>query len=133
VAGIRFLSIEDVLQIQQDTIAIEGGLAGLRDAGLLASAVMMPQQQFDGSYLHDGLAAMAAAYLFHLSQNHAFIDGNKRAAVMSALIFLDVNGVETLPAPEALEGITLAVAAGGIRKPELTGWMRAQTGDPSSP
>ena len=131
-ADIRFLSVDDVLQIQHDTLAVEGGLAGLRDVGLLASAVMMPQQQFDGAYLHDGLAAMAAAYLYHLSQNHAFIDGKKRVAVMSALIFLDVNGVETLPDPKELERIALAVAAGQIQKQTLTEWMRQQTGDPRS-
>src|SRR5436305_14520652 len=94
---LRFLSVEDVLQIQDDTIGIEGGLRGVRDMGLLESAVLMPQQQFGGVYLHEGLGAMAAAYLFHIASNHPFLDGNKRAAAMSALIFLDVNGVADLP------------------------------------
>ena len=84
---IRFLSVDDVLAIHEDTMEHEGGLAGVRDPGLLESAVLMPQQQFGGQYLHAGLGAMAAAYLFHIAQNHPFNDGNKRAAAMAALVF----------------------------------------------
>ena len=81
----RFLSVEDVLLIQSDTLEHEGGLAGVRDFGLLESAVMMPRQQFGGVHLHRTLAEQAAAYLFHLCRNHPFNDGNKRAAVLAAL------------------------------------------------
>ena len=123
---IRFLSVADVLTLHEDTILHEGGMPGLRDTGLLESAVLMPQQQFDGRYLHEGLAAMAAAYLFHIAQNHAFRDGNKRTAVLAALVFLDVNGVEDLPAPDKLEQITLAVASSEIKKSALVEWMTAQ-------
>jgi len=84
----------------------------------------MPQQQFGGEYLHDGLPAMAAAYLFHLAQNHPFHDGNKRTAVLAALVFLDVNGIETLPDPDELEAVTLGVASSKIIKDGLTSWMR---------
>ena len=122
--SIRFLSVDDVLAIHADTIAHEGGLAGIREPGLLESAVLMPQQQFGSEYLHDGLPAMAAAYLFHIAQNHAFLDGNKRTAVLSALVFLAVNDVEALPDPAALERTTLAVAASRCSKDELTDWMR---------
>ena len=69
---------------------------------------------------------MAAAYLFHIAQNHAFHDGNKRTAALAALIFLDVNGVETLPEPEALEATTMTVAASRCPKDELTQWMCRQ-------
>ena len=127
-AAIRFLSVDDVLTIHQNTIANEGGLAGLRDAGLLESAVLMPQQRFEGEYLHPDLAAMATAYLFHIAQNHAFHDGNKRAAVLAALIFLSINGVELLPPPEALEEMTMRVASGEADKTELTEWMRLHSG-----
>lgn len=127
-AGIRFLSVDDVLAIQGKTIAVEGGLGGLRDAGLLESAVLMPQQQFGGEYLHTDLAAMAAAYLFHIAQNHAFQDGNKRSAALATLVFLSINGVESLPSPEALEQMTLAVAASKVGKAELTEWARSQIG-----
>lgn len=124
--GIRFLAVADVLLIHENTIHHEGGMAGLRDPGLLESAVLMPQQQFGGEYLHPGLAEMAAAYLFHIAQNHAFHDGNKRTAVMAALIFLDANGVTRLPAPDELERMTLAIAAGEATKSQLIEWMRVQ-------
>jgi death-on-curing protein len=88
----------------------------------------MPQQQFGGSFLHEDLAAMAAAYLFHIASNHPFIDGNKRAAAMSALVFLDVNGVENLPPPDEMTDVTLRVASGRMGKGELTEWMRRYVG-----
>ena len=98
-AGLRFLSVEDVLAIHENTIAVEGGLGGLRDAGLLESAVLMPQQQFGGEYLHPDLGAMAASNLFHIAQNHAFQDGNKRTAALRFLVFLSINGVEAFASP----------------------------------
>lgn len=109
--SIQFLSVDDVLAIHENTITREGGMMGIRDPGLLESAVLMPQQRFDGEYLHCGLAEMSSAYLFHVAQNHAFLDGNKRTAVLSALVFLSANGVRSLPEPRALEKATLAVAA----------------------
>lgn len=127
--SIRFLSVDDVLAIHENTIALDGGSPGLRDPGLLESAVLMPQQQFGGRFLHEGLAAMAAAYLFHVAQNHASNDGNKRAAVLSALVFLQVNGVRELPDPEELEKTTLAVAASEMSKGDLTAWMRERLPD----
>lgn len=124
--GVHFLSVDDVLAIHTNTIGVEGGSPGLRDAGLLESAVLMPQQQFGGDYLHKGLAAMAAAYLFHIAQNHAFYDGNKRTAVLAALVFLDINGVDVLPDPDELERATLAVAAGEMAKEEIIDWMKTR-------
>ncbi len=121
---VKFLSLEDVVAIHDNTLRHEGGLMGLRDPGLLESAVLMPQQQFGGSYLHEDVAAMAAAYLFHICSNHPFVDGNKRTAVLASLVFLAVNGVERFPAPEGLERMTMGLAAGEIDKGELTGWMR---------
>ncbi len=125
---LQFLSVNNVLAIHENTTAVEGGLGGLRDVGLLESAVLMPQQQFDGQYLHPDLPAMAAAYLFHIAQNHAFIDGNKRTAVLATLVFLSINETEKLPPPESLEQTTLAVAAGQIGKIKLTEWMRTRIG-----
>ena len=107
-----FLGVEDVLFLHADTIGIDGGSPGVRAHGLLDAAVAMPRQQFGGKFLHGDLTAMAAAYHFHIAQNHPFIDGNKRVAVMAALVFLHVNGIEKLPAPEALEITTRQVAAG---------------------
>ena len=124
--NIRFLSVENVLTLQADTIRQEGGLHGVRDVGLLEAAVSMPQQQWGGAYLHEDLAAMTAAYHFHLAANHPFLDGNKRAAVLAALVFLDVNGIENLPDPIELERITLEVASGERNKEKLTQWWREQ-------
>jgi death on curing protein len=126
---IRFLSVDDVLAIHDDTLAHEGGGAGVRDPGLLESAVLMARQQFAGQYLHEGLAAMAAAYLFHISGNHPVVDGNKRASTMAALVFLDVNGVRKLPSPGELEQTALAVASGRMGKQELIAWMRERVGE----
>ncbi|MEN8151310.1 MAG: type II toxin-antitoxin system death-on-curing family toxin [Planctomycetota bacterium] len=129
--GIRFLSVDDVLAIQEDTIRHDGGLAGVRDPGLLESAVTMPRQAIGGEYLHPDLAAMAAAYLYHIAQNHPFHDGNKRAGAMAALVFLRVNGVETLPDQHEMEKTTLRVAGGEMVKAELTQWLREATAESS--
>ena len=125
---IIFLDVEDVLLLHADTIDTDGGSHGVRDHGLLDAAVAMPRQQFGGQYLHEDLSAMAAAYLFHIAQNHPFVDGNKRAAVMSALAFLRANDVEFSMAPQELEATTLKVAAGELSKDKLTKWMRGQIG-----
>lgn len=124
---IVFLSVDDVLQIHENTIANEGGMSGVRDTNLLESAVMMPQQQFGGNYLHEDIFAMAAAYLFHIAKNHAFFDGNKRTAALTMLIFLKTNGVEILPNPSELEQITLNVASGNLSKDRLIEWLRNVT------
>lgn len=128
--AIVFLSVEDVLFLHADTIAVDGGSEGIRDHGLLDAAVAMPRQQFGGEFLHEDLAAMASAYLFHISKNHPFVDGNKRAAVMAALAFLALNGVSKLPAPGELEVTTRRVAAGEMNKDQLAKWMRSQIKQP---
>ena len=120
----KFLSVDDVLVIHADTIRHEGGMAGIRDHGLLESAVMMPRQQFCGAYLHRTLADQAAAYLFHLCCNHPFNDGNKRVSVLSSLVFLDANGIEQLPEPGPLETLTMQCAAGEIGKSEVAAFFR---------
>ena len=125
---ILFLSLEDVLQIHDDTIARDGGLSGIRDLGLLDSAVAMPRQRFDGQFLHKDILEMAGAYLFHIAGNHAFHDGNKRTAVIAAFVFMDVNGVD-LPDPPGrfkaeLERLTMGVAASRITKTELAVGLR---------
>ncbi|MDY7010150.1 MAG: type II toxin-antitoxin system death-on-curing family toxin [Planctomycetota bacterium] len=122
-----FLSVEDVICIHADAIEAEGGFGGVRDYGLLESAVMMPQQQFSGQYLHEDFPAMAAAYLYHIAQSHPFHDGNKRAGVMSAFVFLDANGVNLTAGEKHLEQTVMAVAAGKMSKNELIIWMREYT------
>jgi len=123
VKSIVFLSVEDVLVLHGDTLSHEGGLSGIRDHGLLDAAVAMPRQQFSGEYLHPNLPAMAAAYLYHLAQNHPFHDGNKRVAVMAAYVFLDANGMDLKVSPSDLEAVTRGVASGEMKKDEIIEWM----------
>lgn len=93
-----------------------GGSAGLRDRGLLESALAQPQASFGGQLVHDGLFAMAAAYLFHVVSNHPFIDGNKRTGMLAAIVFLDVNGIAIDHPSEDLYELTMGVAEGRIEK-----------------
>ena len=123
--SIRFLSVDDVIALHENTIQNEGGSAGIRDVALLESAVLMPQQQFGGQYLHEDIAAMAAAYLYHIAMNHPFVDGNKRAATLAALFFLDTNAAP-MPEPDPMTQMTLSVASGQTSKDQLTDWMREQ-------
>ena len=88
----RFLTLEDVLSLHEDQLERYGGMAGMRDAGGLESAVETARATFDGQYLHDGLFAMAAAYAFHIAESQAFVDGNKRTGLNAALVFLLLNG-----------------------------------------
>jgi death-on-curing protein len=118
-----FLSLDNVLYMHSDSIRTEGGCDGVRDVALLESAVMMPQQQFGGEYLHHGLAAMAAAYLYHIACNHPFVDGNKLAAAMAAFVFLDANGQEVGATEAEFEALVLEVASGTISKDDLISWF----------
>ena len=112
----EFLTVEDVLTMHAELIAAYGGDSGLRDLGLLESAVAMPQQTYGSQYLHDSLFRMAAAYLFHISQNHAFVDGNKRVGLTAALVFLRLNLHIIDRETEKLYCLTMGVALGELDK-----------------
>jgi death-on-curing protein len=90
--AVRFLTVANVRRIHANQIRLYGGGYGVLNEPLLESAVAAPQASFGGTFLNDGLHAMAAAYLFHLASNHAFVDGNKRVATATATAFLDLNG-----------------------------------------
>jgi death-on-curing protein len=122
---IRFLSIDQVVSIHRRAIAEHGGSDLLRDRGLLESAVAMPMAAFGGQFLHEGIAAMAAAYLFHLCKNHPFADGNKRVAVAAAEIFIQANGGKLQATDAELERLTLGVADGSISKEQATQFLKA--------
>jgi len=123
--AIEFLTLSDILEIQRDQLDRYGGQAGLRDIHLLESAVAMPQAGFGGQYLHQDIFEMAAAYLFHIVQNHPFLDGNKRAGAASALVFLTMNDIDLRPDEEGLYSITLAAAEGKAQKPEIAKFFRS--------
>lgn len=84
--------VEEVLLLRADQLRLFGGSAGIRDRGVLESAVAMPAATFDGELLHTGLFEMAAAYAFHIAEGQPFVDGNKRTALNAALVFLDLMG-----------------------------------------
>ena len=115
----RFLSLSEVLTILRDQIARYGGDFGVRDLGLVSSAIAVPQASFEGKRLHADLYEMAAAYAFHLCQNHPFVDGNKRVALVSALVFLDLNGITVSDPDDRLYPLMMSVATGVAQKPEI--------------
>lgn len=102
-------------------------MPGVANQGLLESALAMPSAGFAGELFHKSLAAMAAAYLFHLCKNHPFFDGNKRVAVVAAEIFLNVNGMRLNVPNEELKGLCLGVAAGEISKSETVAFFEKHT------
>ena len=114
-----FLTVEDVIQIHGEMVTAYGGASGLRDLGLLESAVAQPTATFGSEYLHGSLFMMAAAYLFHISQNHAFVDGNKRTAHTAALVFLSLNGVVIDRDSDELHAVTKGVAEGRLQKQDV--------------
>lgn len=114
-----FLSLEDVLEIHLDQINRYGGKKGIRDQNLLQSAISQPCSTFDGQYLHKTIYDKSAAYLFHICQNHPFIDGNKRVATVSSLMFLIMNDYSIDYNENDLEKMTRSVAAGKIKKTEI--------------
>lgn len=123
--SLLFLTLDEILAIHSDQVRRYGGSHGVRDMGLLASAVAMPEASFAGVHLHPSLAEMAAAYLFHIAQNHPFLDGNKRTALASALVFLWVNDQRLDAEEDELTELVMGVAAGRIGKAEAAVFIRA--------
>jgi death-on-curing family protein len=120
----RFLKLRRVLQIHESQIELFGGSNGIRDIGLLESALAMPQTSFGGTYMHGDIYAMAAAYLFHIVSNHPFIDGNKRTGTAVALFFLKLNGIDHDIDDAALESLVISVACGETCKDKIAAFFR---------
>ena len=120
----EFLDLEEVLEIHALQLDEFGGIAGVRDRGLLESAVEQPRATAFGELLHADLFEMAAAYLFHIAKNHAFLDGNKRTALVAALVFLDINGVSLERDDERLYELTMAAAEGRADKAQIADQLR---------
>jgi len=119
-----FLNLAEILEIHRDQIERYGGQPGIRDLGLLQSALAMPAAGFGGRYLHEDLLEMAAAYLFHIARNHPFVDGNKRTGAVAALVFLSLNDIEIEAEEEAFEQAVLAVAEGKWGKADVAAFLR---------
>jgi len=119
-----FLSLSEILEIHQDQLERYGGEPGLRDLGLLQSALAMPAAGFGGRYLHEDLFEMAAAYVFHIVRNHPFVDGNKRTGAVAALVFLSLNEIRVNAKEGDFEQAVLAVAEGEWDKPVCARFLR---------
>ena len=114
-----FLTFAEIIEIHDYQISHFGGSDGLRSAEMLKSAIGMPSSTFSGEYLHPTIPEMAAAYLFHLVENHPFLDGNKRVGAMASLVFLDLNGFEFDATDEQFTDLVMRVASGEMLKPEV--------------
>ena len=120
-----FLDLDHTLRLHCSLTEHYGGTEGIRDLGLLQSAIAMPQAAYGGEYLHRDIFEMAAAYLYHVVQNHPFLDGNKRTGAASAIVFLALNRVEIDNDEQGLVDLTLSVATGQAGKAEIAEFFRS--------
>jgi death-on-curing protein len=111
-----FLTVDEVLKLHRASIDRYGGSHGVRDMGLLLSALAMPMATFGGQFLHPDLATMGAALMFHLVQNHPFVDGNKRIGAAASRVFIMMNNAKFDPSSKEFEQVVLDVASGQIGK-----------------
>jgi len=118
------LTVDIVFEIHSETLKNFGGSPGIRDEGLLASAVFAPQSTFGGKSPFADVIEIAAAYLFYLCSNHPFVDGNKRTAMAAAIVFLRLNGIETKQDSMDWEQLVLDVAASRVDRAETTARLR---------
>jgi death-on-curing protein len=119
----------DVLALHDRLLALDGGAPGLRDAGLLQSALARPQQLY--AYGDDpDIVDMAAAYISGIVRNHPFVDGNKRAGFLVGVLFLELNAFHFTATEESAAQAILSLAAGTLDEPALAAWMRANAKRP---
>lgn len=119
-----FLTLDDLLDSHTEQISNYGGSHGIRDIGLLESALAQPEAQFGGEYLHVDLFEMAAAYLYHIVQSHPFIDGNKRVGLEAALVFLEINDLTLHATDDELVDLTLRTAQSLAPKANIADFFR---------
>ena len=123
----KFITTEQVLALHNLQIDHFGGLPGVRDEGLLLSALGQPESGLANQYFHKDLFEMAAAYLFHLVKNHAFHDGNKRTAALVAAVFLQVNGYLVTASEDEFEKLVLDAAQSLVNKEQIADFFRSNT------
>lgn len=117
-----WLDVAEVVDMHAEQLALFGGADGIRDLGMLESALARPKNRWH--YGETDLAVLAAAYAFGLARNHAFVDGNKRAAFHALVVFLRMNDVDFRPDPAQATTIILALAAGEVSEESLTRWIK---------
>jgi death-on-curing protein len=120
-----WIDLEVVLAIHDEQLAEHGGQPGVRDRGLLESAMVRPRNQF--SYGEASIARLAASYAFGISRNHPFLDGNKRTSLVVAELFLALNGVDLTATDAECVTTFLRLAAGELSEDQLADWMAASS------
>jgi death-on-curing protein len=115
---INFLTLEEVKLIQINQINRYGGIHGLRDEGLLDSAINYPRATFDKQYLHADIYHMASSYMYAIIKNHPFLDGNKRTGLIVAILFLAYNDIFINAQEDELFDLTIAMAQSQITESE---------------
>ena len=120
----EFVDVDLAIAIHDDVIEAFGGMPGLRDQGLLESGLSQPKATFFGDFLHPTIADQAAAYLYHITKNHAFVDGNKRTALGVMEAFLGMNAYELNLSDQELYNLVIAVSTGEMEKSELADLLK---------
>ena len=120
----RYLSLGEIVDLHQALLEQTGGAPGIRDLGMLESALAQPRATFGGTDLHPTLVAKAAALGFSLILNHPFVDGNKRVAHAAMEVFLLLNGLELLGTVDEQEHLMLDLADGRVTREQLTEWLQ---------
>jgi death-on-curing protein len=118
----KWLTIAMIVAIHEEQLAIHGGSPGIRDTGMLESALDRPRNKW--AYEDAELPELAAAYAYGIARNHPFVDGNKRTSLLALYTFLGVNGVDFIVAEEMAAAMILSLAAGEVSEESLTRWIR---------
>lgn len=124
---IKFLPLKAIHSFHEDQINQYGGTPGVRDKGLLESALAQPEASFGGEYIHKNIFEMAAAYGYHICKNHPFYDGNKRTALLAMYTFLYVNGWQLKAEKKLMYATTIELASDNLEKEELSKFLKSNS------
>lgn len=123
----EYLTLNEVLLLHARLIQSTGGMRGIRDLGLIESALPRPKATFEGAELYPDLWAKAAALMHSLTQNHPFVDGNKRTALTATGIFLELNGYRLSASNDAAAAFMLSIAIGQVDADEIAAWLKTHS------
>jgi death on curing protein len=124
---IRYLTLIEVLELHRKILEQSGGALGIRDMGLLESAIAQPRMTFSGENLYPSLLDKAAALGFSIIMNHPFVDGNKRTGHAATETFLVLNGLEINASVDEQERMVLVIASGELGREAFVEWLQQNT------
>lgn len=124
---VKYLTVKDVLLLHNMAIDASGGSHGLRDLGLLESAIARPQSSFGGKDLYPTIFLKAGALIHSLLRNHAFVDGNKRSSMFSAMTFLELNGYKFEAGQKEVVNYALKIENDKLSVEEIAKWLKEHT------